>query len=103
MAGIGTNHFPRRGGRRPMVLPRHERMEPDMDTKVRGECPFNHIAGVGRTNRDWWPNQLRLEVLHQHSSKSDPTDKGFSYAKAFKSLDYKALKKDLNKLMTDSQ
>ncbi len=74
-----------------------------MDTKVKGECPFNHIAGVGRTNRDWWPNQLRLEVLHQHSPKSDPMDKGFSYAKAFNGLDYKALKKDLNKLMTDSQ
>jgi catalase-peroxidase len=67
------------------------------------KCPFNHIAGVGRTNRDWWPNQLRLELLHQHSSKSDPTGKGFDYAKEFKSLDYKALKKDLVKLMTDSQ
>jgi len=74
-----------------------------MDTKVKGECPFNHTAGVGRTNRDWWPNQLRLELLHQHSSKSDPMGKGFNYAKAFKSLDYKALKKDLVKLMTDSQ
>ena len=67
------------------------------------KCPFNHIAGVGRTNRDWWPNQLRLELLHQHSSKSDPMGKGFNYAKEFKSLDYKALKKDLVKLMTDSQ
>ena len=45
-----------------------------MDTKVKGECPY-HIAGVGRTNRDWWPNTLRLELLHQHSSKSDPMDK----------------------------
>ena len=67
------------------------------------KCPFNHIAGVGRSNRDWWPNQLRLELLHQHSSKSDPMGKGFDYAKEFKSLDYKALKKDLVKLMTDSQ
>jgi catalase-peroxidase len=67
------------------------------------KCPYNHIAGVGRTNRDWWPNQLRLDLLHQHSSKSDPMGKGFDYAKAFKRLDYKALKKDLNKLMTDSQ
>jgi len=78
-----------------------------MNTKVRdeiaGQCPFNHIAGVGRTNRDWWPNQVRLELLHQHSSKSDPMGKGFDYAKEFKSLDYKALKKDLVKLMTDSQ
>ena len=69
----------------------------------KSKCPFNHIAGVGRTNRDWWPNQLRLELLHQHSSKSDPMGKGFDYAKEFKSLDYKALKKDLVKLMTDSQ
>ena len=78
-----------------------------MNTKVRdesaGRCPFNHIAGAGRTNRDWWPNQLRLELLHQHSAKSDPMREGFSYAKEFKSLDYKALKKDLVKLMTDSQ
>ncbi len=62
------------------------------------KCPV-----TGRTNRDWWPNQLRLELLHQHSSKSDPMGKGFDYAKEFKSLDYKALKKDLVKLMTDSQ
>ncbi len=77
----------------------------DMKTvdKSAGQCPFNHIAGVGRTNRDWWPNQLRLELLHQHSSKSDPMGKGFDYAKEFESLDYKALKKDLVKLMTDSQ
>ncbi len=68
-----------------------------------GKCPFNHIAGPGRTNRDWWPNRLRLELLHQHSSKSDPMGKGYDYAKKFKSLDYKALKKDLVKLMTDSQ
>ncbi|MFZ2508488.1 MAG: catalase-peroxidase, partial [Steroidobacteraceae bacterium] len=78
-----------------------------MDMKVKdqgaGKCPFNHTAGVGRTNRDWWPNQLRLDLLHQHSSKSDPLGTGFNYAKAFKSLDYKALKKDLRKLMTDSQ
>ena len=78
-----------------------------MDTKVRdeseGKCPFNHIAGVGRTNRDWWPSQLRLELLHQHSSKSDPMGQGFDYAKEFRSLDYKALKKDLLKVMTDSQ
>ena len=77
-----------------------------MDAKTdqsAGKCPFNQIAGVGRTNRDWWPNQLRLELLHQHSSKSDPMGKGFDYAKEFRRLDYKALKKDLVKLMTDSQ
>jgi len=67
------------------------------------KSPFIHIAGVGRTNRDWWPNRLRLELLHQHSSKSDPMGKDFDYAKEFKSLDYKALKKDLVMLMTDSQ
>ncbi|MGS3143881.1 catalase/peroxidase HPI [Aeromonas sanarellii] len=67
------------------------------------KCPFNHTAGVGRTNRDWWPNQLRLDLLHQHSPSSDPMGKDFDYAKAFASLDYQALKKDLVKLMTDSQ
>ena len=67
------------------------------------KCPYNHIAGVGRTNRDWWPKQLRLELLHQHSAKSDPMGKDFNYGKEFKTLDYKALKKDLVKLMTDSQ
>ena len=67
------------------------------------KCPFNHVAGVGRTNQDWWPNRLRLELLHQHSLKSDPMGKGFNYAKKFKKLGYKALKKDLVKLMTDSQ
>jgi catalase-peroxidase len=71
--------------------------------KTAGKCPYNHIAGVGRTNRDWWPNQLRLDLLHQHSTKSDPMGRDFDYARAFKRLDYKALKKDLNKLMTDSQ
>jgi len=71
--------------------------------KTEAKCPFNHIAGGGTSSRDWWPNQLRLELLHQHSSKSDPMGKGFDYAKEFKSLDYKALKKDLVKLMTDSQ
>ncbi|MBP6706818.1 MAG: catalase/peroxidase HPI [Achromobacter sp.] len=67
------------------------------------KCPFNHAAGGGTTNRDWWPNQLRLDLLSQHSSKSDPMDKDFNYAQAFKSLDLAAVKKDLAKLMTDSQ
>jgi len=67
------------------------------------KCPFHHAAGGGTTNRDWWPNQLRLDLLSQHSSKSNPLDNDFSYAKAFKKLDYFALKKDLLKLMTDSQ
>ncbi|MDH7501667.1 MAG: catalase/peroxidase HPI [Verrucomicrobiota bacterium] len=61
------------------------------------------IAGNGTSNRDWWPNQLRLEILHQHSSKSNPMGPDFNYAEEFQSLDYWALKKDLAKLMTDSQ
>ncbi|MDZ4405433.1 catalase/peroxidase HPI [Prosthecobacter sp.] len=67
------------------------------------KCPFNHAAGSGTSNRDWWPNQLKVDLLNQHSTKSDPMGKGFNYAKAFKSLDLAALKKDLAKLMTDSQ
>jgi catalase-peroxidase len=62
-----------------------------------------HVAGVGRTNRDWWPNRLRLDLLHQHSAKSDPLGPQFDYAREFANLDYKALKKDLVRLMTDSQ
>jgi catalase-peroxidase len=61
------------------------------------------MAGGGASNRDWWPNQLRIDLLHQHSSKSDPMGKDFNYAKAFKSLDYKALKQDLLEVMTDSK
>jgi catalase-peroxidase len=67
------------------------------------KCPFNHTAGGGTTNRDWWPNQLRLDLLHQHSDRSNPMGKGFDYRKEFASLDYAALKKDLAALMTDSQ
>ena len=68
------------------------------------KCPFPHsITSEPRTNREWWPNQLNLDILHQHSSKSDPMDKDFNYAEEFKSLDYVALKKDLTALMTDSQ
>ena len=52
-----------------------------------GKCPYDHIAGIGRTNRDWWPNQLRLGLLHQHSEKSDPMGQGFDYAAAFRTLD----------------
>ncbi|MBB5391718.1 MULTISPECIES: catalase/peroxidase HPI [unclassified Herbaspirillum] len=67
------------------------------------KCPFNHTAGGGTSNRDWWPKQLRLDLLAQHSSKSDPMGSDFNYAEAFKSLDLAALKKDLARLMTDSQ
>jgi len=66
-------------------------------------CPFSQGAGGGTTNRDWWPEQLRVDLLHQHSSKSDPMGEDFDYATAFKSLDLAAVKKDLTALMTDSQ
>ena len=65
--------------------------------------PFQHTSGGGRSNRDWWPNQLRLDILRQHSSKSDPMGGDFNYAEEFKSLDLAAVKKDLHALMTDSQ
>ncbi|CAM3858272.1 catalase/peroxidase HPI [Pseudomonas wadenswilerensis] len=67
------------------------------------KCPFSHAAGGGTTNRDWWPNQLNLKILHQHSPQSDPQGDGFNYAEAFKSLNFQALKQDLQALMTDSQ
>ncbi|MGX1927742.1 catalase/peroxidase HPI [Flagellimonas sp. 2504JD4-2] len=72
------------------------------------KCPFmngalKHGAGGGTSNRDWWPNQLRLNILRQHSALSNPMDPDFDYAKEFKSLDLDAIKKDLYDLMTDSQ
>lgn len=74
------------------------------------KCPFHQgnlaaapVAGSGTSNRDWWPDQLNLGILSQHSCKSNPMGKGFDYAKEFESLDYDAVKKDLAALMTDSQ
>ncbi len=67
------------------------------------KCPFHGAAGGGTQNKDWWPNQLRLDLLNQHSEKSNPLGANFDYAQEFKKLDYAALKADLNKLMTDSQ
>ncbi|ACU03731.1 catalase/peroxidase HPI [Pedobacter heparinus] len=73
------------------------------------KCPFHNgsmkhnVGGGGTRNKDWWPNQLKLNILRQHSSLSNPMDKDFNYAEAFKSLDFAALKKDLHALMTDSQ
>lgn len=73
------------------------------------KCPFHNgtmkksVAGGGTQNSDWWPDQLRVDLLRQHSSLSDPMDKDFDYAKAFESLDLEAVKKDLHALMTDSQ
>src|SRR5690242_104393 len=75
-------------------------MDAKTDATV-GQCPVIH--GGWRTNRDWWPNQLNLQVLHQHSALSDPMGEAFDYAKAFKSLDLNAVIKDLTALMTDSQ
>ena len=67
------------------------------------KCPFHSTAGGGTTNKDWWPNQLRLDLLSQHSEKSNPLGKNFNYREEFQKLDYAALKADLNRLMTDSQ
>ncbi len=71
--------------------------------KTPGKCPFSQATGAGRTNQDWWPKQLRIDLLHQHSTKSDPLGQNFDYAEAFKSLDLAAVKQDLAALMTDSQ
>ena len=67
------------------------------------KCPLHSAAGGGTANKDWWPNQLRLDLLNQHSERSNPLGNAFNYAEAFKSLDYQALKRDLADLMTDSQ
>jgi catalase-peroxidase len=73
-----------------------------MSQATEAKCPFNRAAG-GTSNRDWWPNQLPIDLLHQHSSKSSPMRRDFDYAKEFGSLDFGALKKDLAALMTASQ
>jgi catalase-peroxidase len=67
------------------------------------KCPFHHTAGEGTTNRDWWPNQLNLRILHQHTSASSPMDKDFNYAEAFNSLDLAEVKKDILAALTTSQ
>ncbi len=67
------------------------------------KCPFTHTAAGAATNADWWPNQLNLKILHQHSPLSDPMHQEFNYAEEFKSLDLNAVIKDLHALMTDSQ
>lgn len=80
------------------------------DSNDISKCPFHNgtmekqsVAGEGTKNLDWWPDQLRVDILRQHSSLSDPMGKDFDYAEAFKSLDLDAVKKDLHALMTDSQ
>ncbi|MEB1872351.1 catalase/peroxidase HPI [Xanthomonas campestris pv. campestris] len=68
------------------------------------KCPFNHsVVGAGTTNRDWWPKQLRVDLLNQHSARSNPLAASFNYAEAFKRLDLQTLKQELRALMTDSQ
>mgnify|MGYP000748616340 CR=1 FL=1 len=81
----------------------------DHDSGNESKCPVtgatgkHHIGKSGTKNRDWWPNQLKLNILRQHSSKSNPMDEEFNYAKEFASLDLKAVKKDIVDLMTNSQ
>src|ERR1700722_21000777 len=85
--------------------------QPNTERKAvttKAKCPFSGnaskpLAGGGAQNRDWWPNQLRIDLLNQHSSKSDPLDQTFNYREEFTKLDYEALKNDLRKVMTDSQ
>ena len=77
-------------------------MNEDSKCPVTGRT-FSKVAGGGTSNRDWWPNQLNLKILHQHSHKSNPMGEAFNYAEEFKNLDLEALKKDLYALMTDSQ
>ena len=72
-------------------------------SETASKCPFHQAASSGTTNRDWWPNELRLEILHQHSLNSNPMGANFSYSKEFQSLDLEAVKKDVASLMTDSQ
>lgn len=74
-----------------------------MSAEAESKCPFHATPGRGPTNRDWWPNQLRLDLLNQHSEKSNPLGKNFNYREEFKKLDYAALKKDLLAVMTTSQ
>jgi catalase-peroxidase len=86
----------------------HSSKSYDMNSEG-AKCPFNHgatakpVAGGGTTNRDWWPNQLKLNILRQQSSLSNPLNKDFNYAEAFKSLDLEAVKSDIKELMTTSQ
>ncbi|WP_207423094.1 catalase/peroxidase HPI [Desertivirga brevis] len=81
----------------------------DKNSNDISKCPFhngtmkNNVAGGGTRNQDWWPNQLKLNILRQHSPLSNPMDKDFNYAEAFNSLDLEAVKQDLHELMTDSQ
>ena len=74
-----------------------------MSNATEAKCPFNHTFGGGTSNKDWWPTRLPLDLLHQHSAKSDPLGADFKYAEEFKSLDLAAVKRDLEAVMTNSQ
>ena len=78
-------------------------MEDDKKAQSEAKCPFHHANAAGTSNRDWWPEQLNLAILHQHSSLSNPMGREFNYAEEFKSLDLDAVIQDLRTLMTDSQ
>ena len=78
-------------------------MADEKATSTESKCPFHPAPSAGTTNRDWWPNQLNLRILHQHTSESDPMGSDFNYAEEFSSLDLAAVKNDLRALMTDSQ
>src|SRR5258708_2959913 len=78
-------------------------MSDDKKTQTEAKCPFHHSNGVGTSNQDWWPEQLNLGILQQHSSLSNPMGEEFNYAEEFKSLDLDAVIQDLKTLMTDSQ
>src|SRR5271157_2785575 len=78
----------------------HLQVREEKTMSTESKRSFDHAAGGGTSNRVWWPNQLRLDILHQHSSKSNPTGGDFKYAEEFKSLDLEAAKKDLHELMT---
>lgn len=73
------------------------------DQNAPAQCPFHRTAGSGRSNRDWWPQQLRVDLLNQHSERSNPLGEAFDYRAAFQSLDYAALKGDIKAVLTDSQ
>jgi len=77
-------------------------------TESTGKCPVMHhgvmpTSAGGKSNRDWWPNQLNLRILHQNTALTNPLGASFNYAEAFKKLDYAAVKQDINALMTDSK
>ena len=76
-----------------------------MDNNSAGKCPVMHgsVTQHGNSNTDWWPNNLNLDILHQHDTKTNPLGEDFNYAEEFKKLDLEAVKNDVKALLTDSQ